>query len=247
MQGDNKQASGGENGSLFRDVSFFVTAAHELKSPLALVRQLALSLESETLSPRERATIIRQITLTSERALRLTTDLSRSARLEDSLFDLEPLNSQQLCEEVAHELTPLYKANGREIRVTSSSRRSVLAVANRDLLRRIMLNFGDNALHYADSTTPVELRASTYGHGTKIRLGVRDYGPALPNDMWQRLQSQLGTDRQPLHMRPQSSGLGLYVAGQFAQAMHGVIGATRHRDGATFYVDIDASSQLKLL
>jgi K+-sensing histidine kinase KdpD len=247
MQGDSKQVSNDENGSLFHDVSFFVTAAHELKSPLALVRQLALSLEAGTLDPRETSRIIRQITLTSERALRLTTDLSRSARLEDSLFDLEPLNSQQLCEEVAHELTPLYKASGREIRVASSSRRSVLAVANRDLLRRIMLNFGDNALHYADSEAPVELRASTHGHGAKIRLGVRDYGPALPNDMWRRLQAQLGTGVQPLHMRPQSSGLGLYVASQFAEAMHGTIGATRHRDGATFYVDVDASTQLNLL
>lgn len=247
MQGDNRQVQEGKSGILFPDVGFFVTAAHELKSPLALVRQLALSLESETLDPLDYARIVRQITLTSERALRLTTDLTRSARLEDSLFDLEPLNSQQLCEEVAHELSPLYKASGREIRVASSPRRSTLAVANRDLLRRIMLNFGDNALHYADSKTPVELRAASYNGGTKIRLGVRDFGPALPNDMWQRLQSQLGTDRQPLHMRPQSSGLGLYVASQFAEAMHGKIGATRHRNGATFYVDIDASSQLNLL
>jgi signal transduction histidine kinase len=247
MQGDNEQVNNDANGALLHDMSYFITAAHELKSPLALVRQLALSLEAGIVDPRETTRIIRQITLTSERALRLTTDLSRSARLEDSLFDLEPLNSQQLCEEVAHELTPLYRANGREIRVTSSSRRSVLAVANRDLLRRIMLNFGDNALHYADSEVPVELRASTYDHGAKIRLGVRDYGPALPNDMWRRLQAQLGTGRQPLHMRPQSSGLGLYVASQFAQAMHGTIGATRHRDGATFYVDIDASTQLNLL
>ena len=90
----------------------------------------------------------------------------------------------------------------------------MLAVANRDLLRRIMLNFGDNA---------------------------------LPKDAWKRLQQSLGTDTQVLHSRPQSSGLGLYVAGQFADLMHGRIGATRHKDGATFYVEIDASTQLSLL
>ena len=52
---------------------------------------------------------------------------------------------------------------------------------------------------------------------------------------------------QALHARPQSSGLGLYVAGQFAQAMQGKVGATRHRDGATFYVAVLASSQMRLL
>lgn len=241
--GDNKTK---QDGLLFGDLSFVVAAAHELKAPLALVRQLSLALEADSLSNADRDRILRQIVLTSERALRLTTDLSRSSRLEDSLFDVEPLNPQQICEEVVHELIPLYAAKGREIRV-ASHHRPHLVVANRDLLRRIMLSFGDNALHYADSAVPVELRASTSQHGSKIRLAVRDYGPAVPVDIWQRLQSQLGTGTQPLHARPGSSGLGLYVAGQFATAMHGKIGATRHRDGATFYVDLNASTQLSLL
>jgi len=227
------------------DTSFLITAAHEMKAPLSLIRQLALSLEGGV-SPQDAERMQRQIVLVSERALRLTTDLSRSSRLEDSLFEVEPLNPQQICEEVAHELAPLYEAKGREIRVASRYR-PILAVANRDLLRRILLNFGDNALHYAESGRPVELQASTRDHGAKIRLGVRDFGPAVPVDIWRQLRSRMGTVTQPLHARPQSSGLGLYVAGQFADAMNGRIGTVRHRDGATFYVDITASRQLSLL
>lgn len=247
MKGSAGTSTAGQDGSLFADLSFVVTAAHELKAPLALIRQLALSLESGVADDNDQQQrMLRQIVLTSERALRLTTDLSRSSRLEDSLFDLEPLNPQQICEEVAHELTPLYQARGREIRVVSRYR-PILAVANRDLLRRIILNFGDNALHYADSAVPVELHAGSHGKGKTIRIGVRDYGPALPADVWQRLQLHLGSNTQPLHARPQSSGLGLLVASQFATAMHGQIGASRHRNGATFYVDISASTQLSLL
>lgn len=222
-----------------------VTAAHELKAPLSLVRQLALGLEAGGYSEAQRQRILRQIILTSERALRLTTDLSRTSRLEDSLFELEPLNPQQICEEAAHELEPLYKARGRELRVTSRHR-PILAVANRDLLRRIILNYADNALHYAEDA-PVELRAQAIRNGSKIRIAVRDHGPAIPADIWRRLQASLGTGAQPLHTRPGSSGLGLYVAGQFARAMNGEVGAIRHRDGATFYVDTTASTQLSLL
>lgn len=240
------QLLGVQGQSQVSDLSFLITAAHELKAPLSLIRQLSLGLESGNLSETEEGRILRQIVLTSERALRFTTDLSRSSRVQDSLFELEPINPQQLCEEVAHELTPLYAARGREIRVASRYR-PVLAVANRDLLRRIILNFGDNALHYADSKTPVELRMATRMTARKIRIGVRDYGPAVPADIWQRLQAHLGTTAQPLHSRPQSSGLGLYIAGQFALAMHGQVGASRHKDGATFYVDLDASTQLSLL
>jgi len=246
MKGSEGQTNNQVGGLLSGDLPFLVTASHELKSPLALVRQLALGLESNNVDSATRERMLRQIVLTSERALRLTTDLSRSSRLEDSIFDLEPINPQQLCEDVAHELTPLYAARGRKIQV-APHRGSMLVVANYDLLRRIMLNFGDNALHYSDDSEPVELRARISQKGKRVRLGVRDYGPAVPNKAWQRLQQTIGTDTQVLHSRPQSSGLGLYVAGQFAQAMHAEIGATRHRDGATFYVDIDASTQLRLL
>ncbi|HEX6416531.1 MAG TPA: HAMP domain-containing sensor histidine kinase [Candidatus Saccharimonadales bacterium] len=245
MRGEDTRVLQEQDGPL-GGLSFVQAAAHELKGPLALVRQLSLGLEAGNLSEAEQLKMLRQITLTSERALRLTTDLTRSSRLEDSLFELEPLNPQQICEEVVHELTPLYAAKGREIRV-ATRRGPLLAVANRDLLRRIVLNFGDNALHYGSPDAPVEIRAQTKGGGQSIRIGVRDYGPAVPVDVWRRLQETLGTHAQLLHARPQSSGLGLYVAGQFAGAMQGRIGATRHRDGATFYVDMNASTQLSLL
>jgi len=246
MKGNKGQLAVKRDGLLPGDLSFLITASHELKAPLALVRQLSLALELADVDADEKARMLRQIVLVSERALRLTTDLSRSSRLEGSLFELEPLNPQQICEEVAHELTPLYKACGREIQV-SSHYRPILGVANRDLLRRIMLNFGDNALHYGSAQLPVELHVGTRTKSGTIRMGVRDYGPAVPVDVWRRLQAHLGTDMQALHARPQSSGLGLYIAGQFATVMHGKIGATRHRDGATFYVDILASTQLSLL
>lgn len=245
MQGMSEDMSK-KDGNPQGELSFLITASHELKAPLALVRQLALALGNPDMSNDEYARITKQILLTSERALRLTTDLSRSARLEDSLFELEPLNPQQICEEVAHEMQPLYKAKGRDIRVASSYRPR-LALANRELLHRIMLNFADNALHYAQTAMPVELRAVSRSRAGLVRLSVRDYGPAVPSDMWQKLQNNLGTTSQTLHMRPQSSGLGLVVAGQFARAMQGAIGATRHQDGATFYVDVHASTQLSLL
>lgn len=228
------------------DLPALVAAAHELKAPLSLIRQLTLELESGAVSQDDQQRLLRQITLTSERALRLTTDLTKAQRLNDSLFELEPINPQQLCEEVAHELAPLYAARGRTIRVATRTK-PLLVVANKELLRRIILSFGDNALHYAESDEPIELKASSYLSGQKVRIGVRDFGPALASDAWKRLRGELGKNAQLIHARPASSGLGLYIASQFAQSMHGSIGATRHRDGATFYVTIDASTQLTLL
>lgn len=227
-------------------VPSLIAAAHELKSPLALMRQLSLMLEAGDLSAAENQRMLRQISLTSERALRLTGDLTRSVRLDDAMFALEPINPQQLCEDIVHELTPLFSAYGRDVRLVPR-KHPLLLVANRDLLRRIIMNFSDNALHYADSNSVVEIQIKAFNNGQTIRLGVRDYGPALSSDVWRSLRNKLTKAPQSVHARPQSSGLGLYIASQFADAMHGTIGATRHRDGATFYVDLNASHQLSLL
>ena len=239
-----KESGGKQDLSLF-ELSSLTAAAHELKAPLALVRQLALALEAGDVSEGQRR-MLQQITLTSERALRLTGDLTRSARLEDALFDLEPINPEQICRDIVAELGPLFDAHGRSLQLSKRSH-PLLMVANRDLLRRILMNFSDNALHYSEPGTAVELQIQALKKAGIIRIGVRDYGPALSADMWQTLQKKLARSPQTLHARPQSSGLGLFIAGQFAEAMNGTIGAVRHRDGATFYVELQASRQLSLL
>ena len=223
-----------------------VAAAHELKSPLALLRQLLLQLQSTTLRPAEKAVLIERAILTSERGLRLTSDVTKAARLEDALFTLEPINPEQLCLDIVTELQPLFAAHGKTMTV-KSRRHPLLLVANRDLLRRIVVGFSDNALRYSGENTAVELQIQAFKNAGTVRLGVRDYGPALSSDMWRTLQKKLRTSPQSVHARPESSGLGLYIASQFAEVMGGRIGAARHRDGATFYVELQASTQTSLL
>lgn len=222
-----------------------VVAAHELKSPLALLRQLALSLENSALSEAQKSEIIQHMKLVTERGLRLTSNITKATRLEDALFELEPLNPHQLCEDIVYELSPLYQACGRTIELTQR-KRAPLALGNKDLLRRIMLNFADNALHYGDEQTTVKLSVQSLGHGDMIRLGVRDAGPALPANLWNNIESQLLRPQQ-VSARPESSGLGLTIAKSFAEATNCVVGAIRHHDGATFFVDVHASKQLSLL
>lgn len=224
-----------------------VAAAHELKAPLALMRQLLFRLASPDLSDTARDVLVTQALLTTERGLRLTGDITKAARLEDgALFTLEPINPEQICRDVVAELTPLFEAHGRSVEV-KGRRHPLLLVANRDLLRRIVLGFSDNALHYSQPGTPVHLQITALKQAGMVRIGVRDYGPALSSDLWRSLQKKIKLAPQPVHARPESSGLGLMLAQQFAEVMNGSIGVVRHKDGATFYVDLQASTQMSLL
>ena len=234
----------GESAMPSFDVSSTVAAAHELKAPLALIRQLSLHVADHLEGSEQQ--LVQRITLTAERALRLTTDMTKASRLQDALFDVEPVNPEQVCREIVAELGPLFEAHGRSLAV-QSRKHPLLLVANRDLLRRIVANFSDNALHYTEPGTVVHLQITALKKAGMVRIGVRDYGPAVSSAMWRELQDRLRVGPQAVHARPQSSGLGLFLAAQFAEAMQGTVGAVRHKDGATFYVDLHASTQLSFL
>ncbi len=225
-------------------VSSIGVAAHELKSPLVLLRQLSLELSRQDLDESDCRRISEQMTHIAEKALRLTGDLTR-AQGQIALFELHPVNPLDVAVDVRNELASLYEARGRRLNI-SRVRHLPPVIANRDLLRRILLNFADNALHYSGLDGSVELQAQLLVERSAVRLSVRDYGPHMPLASWKRLIGSLSVG-QPVHARPQSSGLGLYIAHDFAQRMNGRIGAIRHQDGASFYVELPVSRQLSLL
>lgn len=220
-------------------------AAHELKAPLAVIRQLALELENDEITDGERREISQHIELVAERSLRFVSNITRAEQLQMTLLQTSPINPSQLCDEVVRELQPLYAAHSRVLR-SRYSRQAGLVVANTDLLRRILLNFGDNALYYGNESGVVELFMQLKKSRSVVRLGVRDYGPMVPADTWRKLQNTTAAPRA-VHARPDSSGLGLKIVSRFADVLGGQLGAIRHRDGASFYVDMPVSRQLSLL
>jgi integral membrane sensor signal transduction histidine kinase len=235
----------GEFFDLIASDSSFIVAAHEMKAPLSIIRQLSLTLNDKqiSLTSQEKTKILKQIDLTSERALRIVSDLTKVARLDEAMFELEPTNARKVCSDIQREMAKIYELHGREI-IFKNSKVSDLVVANYDLLRSILLNFSDNALYAADPNSKVEV--SVRKVGKKVRVAVRDFGEELPLAVWRVIKKQ---KNQPVRAasRPQSSGLGIFIAQNFAEVMGAKIGVIRHRDGNTFYVDLNKSEQLSLL
>jgi K+-sensing histidine kinase KdpD len=108
------------------------------------------------------------------------------------------------------------------------------------------MSFSDNALFYGSKSHPI--RMSITGHGDRVRIGVRDYGPAVPIDVWQQIETRVIRHAPtPLASRPHVSTIGLIAARRLAEMMGSAVGVTRHRDGATFYVDLRVSGQMSLI
>lgn len=223
------------------EVSGILIAAHELKAPLGLLRQLALSLDPND-KPDIKSTQAKMISV-SERAIRQVNDLTKIAHLEDGLFEMEPVAVRTICDDVVNELAYLFRYNHRDLRIKYTNK-SRLVVANKDLLYSVIYNFCLNAMHYSSEESRSEL--SVYENVGKVRVAVRDFGPALPKDVWRELKRGWIEKPTSIAMRPGSSGLGLYIASKFSQHMNANIGAVRHRDGTSFFVDLLISKQESL-
>ncbi|MBR2659546.1 HAMP domain-containing histidine kinase [Candidatus Saccharibacteria bacterium] len=224
------------------EVNGILVAAHELKAPLCLLKQLAFSIEL-ALDEDERHRIRNQMIDVSDRALRQVEDLTKISRLSDGLFEMEPVAVRAVCDEVTAELRTLFRFNHRNLEIEYRNRNR-LVYANRELLYSVVYNFCLNAMHYSDEETRSELTLSD--KDGLVRLAVRDFGPVLPADVWRSLKKGWVEKPTSIAMRPGSSGLGLYIASKFSQYMKANVGAVRHRDGTSFFVELLPSKQASL-
>ena len=222
------------------EVDGILVAAHELKEPLSTLRQLALSFD-EMDEPNE---LVREKMISvSERAIRQVNDLMKLRRLDDNMLGMEPIAVRPVCDEVMRELEYLFKYNKRDLFVKYSGREQ-LVNANRELLSSVIYNFLLNAIHYTADGARAELMVNEVKD--KVRILVRDYGPALPMDVWREMKRGWIKKPTSIAMRPGSSGLGLFIASKFSQYMNAEVGAVRHRDGTSFYVELAKSKQARL-
>ena len=226
-----------------------VAAAHELKTPLAIISHLASALADNALdTPEARRDSLQRIQLSVQRTMRLVQDLTTTYRISEQqlglALDFQPVNITQVCEEVAHEITPFATAHSQALHL-ELGRKSQLVVGDRELLHSVLFNLLDNALRHTPSETAVRIHLRR--RSEVVRVCVHDSGPGIqPSDMTQ-LKQRLGKLTQPIVTRSSGSGLGLYIAQQLAGAMGGRVGVGTVKNGADFHVDLLHSRQLSFV
>jgi signal transduction histidine kinase len=226
-----------------------VAAAHELKTPLAIIAHLASALEDDVFAtPEQRRVGLQRIQLSAERTMRLVQGLTTSYRLNERqlnlALNLQPVNLTQVCEEVAHEIMPFANVQGQKLQL-SLGRRSQLVVGDSELLHNVLFNLLDNAIRHTPPETDVRLYVRR--RAELVRVCVHDSGPGIqPSDMI-HLKQRLGKQPQPIITRSSGSGLGLYIVQQLTSAMGGRLGVGTVKSGADFHVDLLRSAQLSFL
>jgi two-component system sensor histidine kinase TctE len=192
--------------SLSQEKRFVNDAAHQLRTPLAgLVSQSELALKETELQPlRERLVKVHAGAL---RSAHLVHQLLSLARTEAEVA-LHPLDVAMLAREVAREWTP--KALVAQVDLGYEGDAVVMVQGEKLLLREVLNNLIDNALHYAGTHTTLTVRARRVKD--RCWLEVEDDGPGLPEADLPRAFERFWRSSE----LPGGCGLGLAIVAEIA-------------------------------
>lgn len=203
--------------------TFVSMAAHELRTPLAVMRGYAEMLLDETLgalndAQRESLETLRN---GSDRLLEIVNNLLDLTRLEASRMELvlHALDLGDLARAVAREFRPLLEAKQQSLAVAVASDLPA-ALCDEARVFQILSNLLSNASKYTPAGGKIELSVGLADTADELLVVVRDTGVGIPADQQDQLGALFFRARTANQMDARGVGLGLYITRSLVQ-LHG--------------------------
>ena len=215
---------------------FISMASHQLRTPLTTVKgYLSMILEGDVGAvKKDQKELMQHAFDGANRMVYLIADLLNVSRLQTGKFviDNRPTNLEEV---VSSEISQLNEqAANREIKLVYH-KPDGFPVLNLDetKIRQVVMNFLDNALYYTPKggSVTVDLRATD----KEVSYTVADTGVGVPKDAQHHLFSKFYRADNARKMRPDGTGLGLYMAKKVIAAQGGaIIFKSTEGKGSTF-------------
>jgi signal transduction histidine kinase len=204
--------------SMAQTKAFIADAAHELKTPVAIVRTEAELSLSRHRSLEESHEALSTIAAESLRLSRLVSDLTLLAEgellehpLEQRLVDL-----RELLQDVARSLRSLAQARRVEVEVEAPV--GVEYRGDERVLRQIFVNLLENAIKFSPPDSLIGTSLSR--NGEVVELNVLDQAPTLSPADRVRVFERFYRSARATRGEPSGSGLGLAIVA-WAVKLHG--------------------------
>jgi len=219
---------------------FTSTLSHELRTPLTSIVGSLQLINSGVLGEVDKDVL--DLTHVAER------NSQRLLDLINDILDIEKIESGKLTmmpelislDEVVGESLVLNKGFAERFQVRYQARGALLPVqvkADRKRLLQVMTNLLSNAAKFSPPGEPVEVTMED--HGAKVRVGVHDHGPGIPENFRGRIFARFAQADSSVTREKGGTGLGLAICKRLIELMDGRIGFTDREGGGTvFYFEL---------
>jgi two-component system, OmpR family, sensor kinase len=211
---------------------FIATASHELRTPIFSLAGFVELLQDEDLDEETRREFLETMSEQVARLQKLSVDLLDLSRLDAGSVELhsEPVDLSELARSVVNEFTPAMADHGTdlELRLPDHGPEALCDPVRVAQIMRILL---DNAIRHTPSGTHVTIGAAR--RNGSAGLSVTDRGPGLPSDSEIKVFDRFYTGDAA-----RGAGLGLAIARELAERMHGRLAVRSAERGTAFTLEL---------
>lgn len=219
------------NGAFKVQKQFTANAAHELRTPLA-VMQLKLDMYNSSEHPNNDECAAETIKLLTEQCEQLNKTIKTLLDMSElrSVARDDTIDIGLLIEEVIADLDPL--SNEKNIEVTSDCE-DITLTGSDILIYRMVYNLTENALKYGTRGGKVCVTAKSTD--TKVLISVADNGNGIPDDMKERIFEPFFRVDKSRSRALGGVGLGLSLVNEIVKAHNGTISVKDNNPNGTVF------------
>jgi signal transduction histidine kinase len=223
---------------------FLALTTHDLRSPLTVISGVINFFTSGRLGDLtpEQKNMVSMMERNTQNLIELVNDLLDASKLESGTLrlDLVPVNVRELADDLRESMEPLAREKG--IRIEELIPEDLPPIrADRNKLRRVLVNLVSNAIKFTPKGGRVELRAER--EDGAVRVCVKDTGVGIPAEDLERLFDKYEQARSRATRSEKGTGLGLYITRQLVELHGGQIGVRSEvGKGSTFSFTIPAAN-----
>jgi signal transduction histidine kinase len=224
---------------------FLSTIAHELRTPITVMRTLTGLLLDPAANPtaEQRITMLETMERNAERMQHLIGEILDLARYRTGTIRLQlrQFDAAELAESAASTIRPLAEQRNQTITLDLPGGATPRVYGDRPRLDRALLNLAANAQHFAPNGGHIRIALHAPDNGT-IRWSVTDDGPGISEQDQAHLFERFFVGHERPKEAQEGVGLGLPRALAIAQAHGGTIEVdSSPGKGSTFSIVVPIS------
>ena len=226
---------------------FVSLASHQLRTPTTGINwysEMLLEHKTGALNKKQDG-YIRQIYHDNQRMIELVNMLLNVSRIELGTFALESgaTNVANVADDVLAELKTQIKDKTLEIEKVYAKDAPIIQ-SDEKLIRIVLQNLISNSVSYTPENGKISIKIEAMPNG--VRVEVADNGLGIPQSAQEKIYTKFFRADNARTMRPDGTGLGLYITKSITKALGGTIDfKSKEGKGTTFFVSIPSSHVVK--